>query len=200
MVCLLPRWQCRGHSSYTLDFPYITRSRFDTSPEGFFSRVAYGLTRETLSWLGRCKVSGSGFNVSRGKNQTEPTFPEDPKNLTIYYVSRGPPPNYTNIYRVSKPNNLCISRVIKTIPSLHLPSDKTRPSQHLPSDKTRPSLHIPSDKTRPSLHLPSDKTRPSSHLLSDKTISASPQWQNHTIFTSPKWQYHSITTSPEYFN
>ena len=132
--CLPTAAHCPYTSCIThIDYPYITRSRFDTSPEGFFPREAHGLTRETLSWLGRRKVSGSGFSVSRGKNQTEPTFPEEPKNQTIYYVSRGPPPNYTNISRVSKPNHLCISRVIKTIPSQHLPSIKTIPSQRLPS-------------------------------------------------------------------
>ena len=57
-------------------FPYITRTGFWRLPSDFLTRETYGLTRETLPWLGRCKVSVMDFTPPECKNQTEPTSPE----------------------------------------------------------------------------------------------------------------------------
>ena len=126
-------------------------------------------------------MSGVDFTSPEVKNQTEPTSPEEPQNQTICCVSRGLPPNYTNISRVSQSNHFHISRDIKTIPSQHPPSDKTIPSQHLPSDKTIPSQHLPSIQTTQCFHIPSH--------------------ENHFIFISSEYRgNHSESSKPYNFD
>ena len=159
--------------------PYITRSRFDTSPEGFFPREACGLTREALSWLGKCKVI---LRLPRAKTKLNQRLPRNPKtnpsttspeslhqtiptspeyqNQTMFTSPESSKPYILYIYRVTKPYLLSI----KTKPYLHLPRNKTKPSLHLPSNKTKQSLHLLSNKTKPSLHLPRNKTKPYLHL------------------------------------
>ena len=67
-----------------------------------------------------------------------------------------------------KPYHLCMTRVIKTIPSQRLTSIKTIPSWRLTSIKTIPSWRLTSIKTIPSWHLTSLKTIPSLLLTSMK--------------------------------
>ena len=63
-------------------YPNITRSRFDTSPEGFFPREAYGLTREALSWLGRCWVISRLPSAKTKLNQRLPRNPKTRPSIT----------------------------------------------------------------------------------------------------------------------
>ena len=128
-------------------FPNITRSRFDTSPEGFFPREAYGLTREMLSWLGRRKVSGSGFYVSRGKK-----------------------PDWTNVSRgTPKSDNLLRLPRASTKLYQHLPSIKIKPFSHLP----RYQNHTISTSPEWQNHIISTSPESSKpyHLQSMETIS-----------------------------
>ena len=159
---------------------YITRSRFDTSPEGFFPREAHGLTRETLSWLGRRKVSGSGFYASRGK-KTEWTN-----------VSRGTPKS-DNILRLPRASTKLYQHLpsIKTIPSLLLPSHQNH------TIPTSPEYLNHTISTSPEEQNHTISTSPE---YQNHTMLTSPEYQNHTMLTFPEYWNQTILTSPEYQN
>ena len=139
-------------------------------------------------FLGRCCSPLGDVDISQGQNQTKPTSPKETKVRPSFYISQGPPPNYTNISQVSKTKPSQRLPSIITIPSQRLPSIKsnhlyisqvlkTKPSQRLPSIKNQTISTSPKYQIKPSLHLPSIK---------NQTISTSPKYDNHTIFTYQK--------------
>ena len=106
-------------------YPYITRSWFLTSLEGFPPSRDVGMPREPLYHLERRKPILGGNTSLEGQNQTKPTSLEGPQTIPSFTSLEGVPSNNTNISRGTKPYYLDISRGSKSYQ--HYVSRGTKP-------------------------------------------------------------------------
>ena len=143
------------------------------------------MTREKLCWLGRRKVD---LTSPEGKNQTEPTSPEEPKNHTIFTSPEEQnqtiptSPEYQNHTIFTSPEGR--NQTIPTSPEYQNHTISTSPEEHNHTISTSPEYWNHTILTSPEGSKPYHpyisrgiKTIPSLRL---------PRDTNHTILTSPE--------------
>ena len=146
-----------------------------------------GLDNQNKVWLRLTSLATRRLRLTSHPNHTNMSRVFKPYNLFRIYITQ--PLTSHEVaesdhtpHEWPKPYHLCMTRVIKTIPSQRLTSIKTIPCWHLTSIKTIPSQRLTSIKTIPSWRLTSIKTIPSWRLTSIKTI---PSWHLTSLKTIP---------------